>query len=212
MEKEEIVIIDTGIANIASVANMLKKAGAKAIISSDKQLISSAGKLILPGLGAFDTAMKEIRRNNIDKAINKAIYDNQAHLLGICLGMQLLFEHSEEGSEPGLGLIPGIVRAFDRSKISREQRIPNMGWRYIEAGKSDTLFKQVEEPAKFYFVHSYHAPLDTSYATAYCTHGYRFPCAVTKGKVSGVQFHPEKSHKYGLTLLKNFAGIRTNEA
>jgi len=210
MVHTEIVIVDTGVANIASVANMLKKLGVVPIRSSDVEVISTAQKLILPGVGSFDTAIRAIREQKIDAAIQQAVSDG-GYLLGICLGMQLLLDGSEEGEASGLGLVPGRVVAFEKSRLSEHQRIPNMGWRTIESNDRNGLFKGGHEDSKFYFVHSYHVSNDNPYASAYSVHGYRFPCAVRRDRVLGVQFHPEKSHKYGMKLLRNYLGMQAHE-
>ncbi len=210
MVPTEAIIIDTGVANIASVANMLTRLGSNPTRSADVEVISAAHKLILPGVGSFDAAMEAIRERKIDAAIQQALA-NGAYLLGICLGMQLLLECSEEGEQAGLGLIPGRVVAFDKSQLSGQQRIPNMGWRTIEPDDSDGLFKDGLKDSRFYFVHSYHVSNDNPYANAYSIHGYRFPCAVRNDRILGVQFHPEKSHKYGMKLLQNYLGMQAHE-
>ena len=210
MVSTEIVIVDTGVANIASVSNMLRKLGADPIRSYDPEVISAAQKLILPGVGSFDTAMQAIREKRLDAAIQQAVADG-AYLLGICLGMQLLLDASEEGEESGLGLVPGRVVAFEKSLLSGNQRIPNMGWRTIESNDQNGLFEGGLRDSKFYFVHSYHVSNDNLYAIAHSVHGYRFPCAVHRDKIFGVQFHPEKSHKYGMKLLRNYLGMQVYE-
>jgi len=202
-----IVVVDTGVANIASIMNMLKTIGATSHCSSNPDEIASSRKLILPGVGSFDAAMVKLRQLNLDAAINSAVKENSSHLLGVCLGMQILFDCSEEGIESGLGLIPGKVKKFDHSTIDGQYRIPNMGWREIDVCQYQSIFSSTNEESKFYFAHSFHAPTDSPHATAYCTYGYRFPCAVQNDRVTGVQFHPEKSHKHGMKLFKDFISV-----
>lgn len=207
MMLERIVVIDTGVANVASVMNMLKKIGADPVSSADPDTIASATKLILPGVGSFDACMRGLKERHLDDVIKSRVSFDDVDLLGVCLGMQVLFEGSDEGVEPGLGLLPGRVVQFDRAKLSKNTRIPNMGWRSLDIVRKVPLFEELSNESRFYFVHSYHVPEDCSSVCATSTHEYTFTAAVCKGNVSGVQFHPEKSHKFGMKLLQNFLRI-----
>lgn len=204
---DKVVVIDTGVANVASVLNMLKKIGADPESSSNPEVIATATKLILPGVGSYDACMRGLKDRQLDAAIKRRVALDGVSLLGVCLGMQILFEGSDEGSEPGLGLLQGRVVRFDRSKLSKNNRIPNMGWRNLEIVQQVPLFEGLDSESRFYFVHSYHVPEDCTSACAASTHGYKFTAAVSKGNISGVQFHPEKSHKFGMKLFQNFLRI-----
>lgn len=203
-----ITIIDYGMGNIGSVANMLRKIGAPAVVSSDPDVIRRASKLILPGVGAFDVGMSNLRTLGLIAVLNEVVLQRAVPLLGICLGMQLLTKSSEEGNEPGLGWFDARTVRF---RLSPEQsegrfplRVPHMGWKTVAIIKTDSLFRDLEGP-RFYFVHSYHVACLPEDTVATARHGNEFVAAIQKGNVCGVQFHPEKSHKFGLRLLANFA-------
>jgi imidazole glycerol-phosphate synthase subunit HisH len=197
-----IIVVDSGMGNLASVANMIQKIGGEAKISSCPDEIRQAKKLVLPGVGSFDAGINSLRERLLDLAVNTAIKENGSLLLGICLGMQLLFESSDEGGQPGLGLIPGHVHRFrlDDEKL----RVPHMGWNIVKPKQSSNLFS-AEDEHRFYFVHSYHVDCtNPENVSALTHHGYDFVSAVERGNVMGVQFHPEKSHRFGMTLFKRF--------
>jgi len=201
-----IVILDYGMGNTGSIINMIRRVGADAIISADEQVISTAAALILPGVGAFDNGMEKLRTFGMLPLIEKRVFEDKTPFLGICLGMQLLFDSSEEGALPGLGWIPGMVKRFDFSGINKNGlKIPHMGWNLVIPKQDHPLFAGLGAGVRFYFVHSYHAVCsDEHHAIACAEYGYSFTCAVQKQNIFGVQFHPEKSHKFGMTLLKNF--------
>jgi len=198
----EIQIIDVGVGNIASVFNMLKRIGAKSSLVSDPQKILLSSKIILPGVGSFDAGINALKQHGMDEAILE-VSNRGNYILGICLGMQLLFDRSEEGVLPGLGLISGRV---DRMKPQDKSfKIPHMGWNVIQPVKESSLFLQDDKEQRFYFVHSYHVVCDNpSNITALVSHGYDFTCAVQRDNILGVQFHPEKSHHFGMALMKKF--------
>jgi imidazole glycerol-phosphate synthase subunit HisH len=204
-KQSEIVIVDYGVGNLASIKNMLKKAGKDSRISSDETVILEAGKLILPGVGAFDTCSEKLEQSGLIRALNKKVLEEKIPLLGICVGMQLLTERSEEGSLPGLGWIKGQVVRFKPEAMPPGMKIPHMDWTEVEAVKSSPLFENMHAAPRFYFVHSYHAkPADEADTLLYAKYGYRFAAAVEHDNIIGVQFHPEKSHKFGMRLLENF--------
>lgn len=202
-----IAIIDYSIGNVASIARMLKKLGIDAKLTRDPDEICSAEKLILPGVGAFDTGMRNLGDSKIKEVLQHIVIEERKPVLGICLGMQLLFNRSEEGVEPGLGWIDGEVKKF-RFSGEQKEKVPHMGWNVVMPSSGSPLFVDLTKDARFYFVHSYFTdPNDSSDIAATTQHGSKFCCAVSRGNIHGVQFHPEKSHKFGLQLLKNFAEL-----
>lgn len=198
-----IVIIDYGMGNVGSIRNMLKKAGAQSIVSSDADAISRADAIILPGVGAFDTGMRRLAELDLISVLNRRVIERRTPILGICLGMQLLTNRSEEGSLPGLGWINGETIRFFRDEVEPELRVPHMGWNYVQPAKDHFLFEGLEKP-RFYFVHSYHVQCERTTVLATCNYGRDFTAAVHRGNIMGTQFHPEKSHRFGLTLLRSF--------
>ncbi len=198
----EVVIVDYGMGNVASVANMIRKVGGKSWLSADAAVIAAANHVILPGVGAFDAGMSALRARGLDSAVAAAALRG-ASVMGICLGFQLLFEESEEGRLPGLGLVKGRVRKF--VSPDRQLRIPHMGWNLVHPVRNSRLFDANAGEQRYYFVHSYHAecgnPEDVA---ATCDYGARFACAIERGPLLGVQFHPEKSHRFGVALFKRY--------
>jgi len=206
-------IVDYNMGNLASVINAFKKVGADARLESDPSKLSQYDKLILPGVGAYRDAMEHLKSNGMDEAVI-AFAKSGKPLLGICLGMQLLFESSEEfGSTKGLGLIPGKVVAFDENKFDHPQKVPHMGWnetfqiRNEELGMRNYLFDGLPDDFYLYFVHSYHAVCDDKYAIGKTHYGYAFVSAVQNTNIYGIQPHPEKSHENGLKIIENFAKL-----
>ena len=202
-----IAIIDYGMGNVASIARMLKKLGFESKLTRDPDEIRAAEKLILPGVGAFDTGMRNLGNARIKEVLQQIVIGERKPVLGICLGMQLLFDRSEEGVEPGLGWINGDVRRF-RFNGDQKEKVPHMGWNVVTPRADNPLFADLTEDARFYFVHSYFTdPSNASDVAATTQHGFQLCCAVSRGNIHGVQFHPEKSHKFGMRLLKNFAEL-----
>jgi len=192
--------------NLASVVNAFEKLNIKAEVQSNPDKLSSYDKLLLPGVGAFGDAMEHLKSNGMDEAI-KDFANSQKPLLGICLGMQLLFETSQEfGSHKGLGLINGEIVKFDESNFDHKLKVPHMGWNEIFI-KQSPLFDGMNEDFYLYFVHSYHAVCDDRYAIGKTHYGYQFVSAVQKENIFGIQPHPEKSHENGLKILTNFAKL-----
>jgi glutamine amidotransferase len=203
-----ITIIDYGAGNIKSIRNMLKKIGVESTISNIPDEIRKADKLILPGVGHFDYGMNSLVRSGLIDVLEETVINNKKPLLGICLGAQLLGNSSEEGVEKGLGWIDMEVVKFDVSKIEAQFKIPHMGWNEIEVHQSSTLLANLEKEARFYFVHSYHMETKNSKDILTTTHyGYDFVSGVKRDNIYGVQFHPEKSHKFGLQMLTNFSEL-----
>jgi len=200
-----IVIIDYGMGNIGSVVNMVKKAGAQAVVSTDKDAIKKAKKLILPGVGAFDNGMKNLKDRNLIPLLNEKVLEEKTTILGLCLGMQLFTERSEEGKMLGLGWLDAETVSFKFEGANANLKVPHMGWNTIQICQPHPLFAEMNNETRFYFVHSYHVVCkETGTVVAQTDHGYMFPSAIAKENILGVQFHPEKSHNFGMKLFKNF--------
>ncbi len=202
-----IVIIDYGIGNLASVLNMFKKVGVKdVIISGDKEEITRADKLLLPGVGAFDTAMNNLEQSGLIPVLNDKVLVQKVPILGICLGMQLLTKRSEEGTKAGLGWINAETVKFNLDPALK-LKVPHMGWNYIKVQRENKLI-DTQSKNRFYFVHSYYVNcFDESQSLATSNFGTDFTCMVNKENIFGAQFHPEKSLKFGMKMLENFAKI-----
>jgi len=202
-----IVIIDYKMGNLGSVRNMLKKIGFQSEITSDLETISGASKLILPGVGAFDNAVKNLSRLDMLDILNHKALKEKVPILGVCLGMQLLAGSSEEGKLKGLGWIAGRVIRF-RKEVLSGLKVPHMGWNIVNDIQKSRIFKEMRYEKKFYFVHSYHMVCQNEDNVIGVTnYGYNFTSAVQKDNIFGVQFHPEKSHKFGMQVLKNFSTL-----
>ena len=202
-----ITIVDYGMGNLGSVLNMFKKVGAHAKISSDTEDILKASKILLPGVGAFDTAMKCINDSGMKEVLHQKALVEKIPVLGICLGMQLLTEGSEEGQLPGLGWIKGKAFGF-KEKIDAQLKVPHMGWNIAEISQQNALTNNFNGEIRFYFVHSYFVQVnDKTNSMMRTTYGVEFDSAIVNDNIFGAQFHPEKSHKFGMKLLGNFAQI-----
>ena len=203
-----LIIVDYGVGNLASIQNMLKKIGVPSKISSDKKDLEGADRLILPGVGAFDTCVEKLQQSGLVETLTLQVINRKVPVLGVCVGMQLLLEGSEEGVLPGLGWIAGQNVKFKQGLLSPGTKIPHMGWTDVIPVKRSGLLIGLEEDPRFYFVHSYHAELSDEQDTLLnANYGYSFTAGVEHGNILGVQFHPEKSHKFGMKLLKNFATL-----
>ena len=200
-------IVDYNMGNLASVINAFAKVGADTILESNPSKLSQYDKLILPGVGAYGDAMEHLASNGMDKAVKDYAASGKP-LLGICLGMQLLFDSSEEfGSTQGLGLIPGKIVAFDESKFDHPQKVPHMGWNEMFQQNNTPLFDGLSDDFYLYFVHSFHAVCDNKYAIGKTHYGYEFVSAVQNNNIYGIQPHPEKSHENGLKIIENFVNL-----
>jgi glutamine amidotransferase len=200
-----IAVVDYGRGNLGSVAQAFARVGVPAVITQEARVVAEAQAVVLPGDGAFRDAMAHLEALGLVPALRRALTDGRP-FLGICLGYQLLFASSEEfGPSPGLGILPGTVRRFPPGR-----KVPHMGWNRVEHGGRLRLFHGIPEGAYFYFVHSYYPVLDPAAeggAVAWCEYGIRFPAALERGNLYATQFHPEKSQRWGLRLLENFAAL-----
>ena len=198
------VIIDYKMGNIGSIQNMLKRIGVKVVVSSDACEIMKAGKIILPGVGAFDEGMKNLNELGLTELLIKRIKEEGVPILGICLGMQLFSEKSEEGVSKGLGLVEAVTVKF---RMNQGLKVPHMGWNTVSPVKENPLYSNLNNN-RFYFVHSYHVACRNREDVLSETHyGYDFVSSLQHKNIYGVQFHPEKSHKFGMQLLRNFSEL-----
>lgn len=200
-----IVVIDYGMGNSGSVVNMFRRIGEEVLLSSDLEQIARAKKLVLPGVGSFDNGMGNLKQYGLLDVLNEKVLQQRTPILGICLGIQLFMEGSDEGELPGLGWIKGRAHRFDPDKLD-DLRIPHMGWNGLDVAKSHPLVADLEPDARFYFVHTYYVccidPVDVLTTTTY---GIDFVSSVARGNIIGAQFHPEKSLRWGMNIFKRFA-------
>ncbi|MDD2384704.1 MAG: imidazole glycerol phosphate synthase subunit HisH [Sulfurospirillaceae bacterium] len=200
-------LIDYNMGNLRSVVNAFETLGVTIKIVKNPDEVETFDKIILPGVGAFKDAMECLQKDGMSDAV-KAFASSKKPLLGICLGMQLLFESSTEfGETKGLGLIEGEIVKFDRTRFSQKLKVPHMGWNELFIRQNSPLFANMPESFYLYFVHSFHAQCDSQYIIGETMYGYDFPSAVQKDNVFGFQPHPEKSHANGLKILKNFVEL-----
>jgi glutamine amidotransferase len=201
-----IALIDYGLGNISAFANVYKQLNIKVTIARTSAEMTSAKKLILPGVGAFDGAMDRLDKSGMRPALEELVLEKKTPLLGVCVGMQILGDSSEEGRRPGLGWLPGRVKNF-RSKSDFNLPLPHMGWNDVERISDNAILRNLDS-ARFYFLHSfYFENAVQSDVAAVADYGGQFSCVVNRGHIFGVQFHPEKSHQFGTELLRNFADL-----
>jgi len=202
------VIVDVGIGNLGSILNMLRKIEVEACISSKVSEIEKADKLILPGVGSFDGGMRRLGDSGLMEILRRKVIDEKTPILGLCLGMQMLGNRSEEGRLSGLRWVNADIVRFHFENSGNSLRVPHMGWNTVRIVGDSSLFRGMGDEPRFYFAHSYHMvcidPIDVLTVTRY---GYDFVSSIKSGNIYGTQFHPEKSHRFGMTLLKNFAEI-----
>jgi glutamine amidotransferase len=202
-----ITIIDYGMGNSGSIRNMFNRIGVDCEITNDKQKIADATKILLPGVGAFDAAMSRINESGFREILDKKALDEKVPVLGICLGMQLLTNCSEEGTLPGLGWIAGKTYRFLFGTNSN-LKVPHMGWNVVQEKNESVLTRNLPAEPRFYFVHSYYVIAeDDRHVLTTTNHGVEFNSIIQKENIFGAQFHPEKSHKFGMKLLENFARL-----
>jgi glutamine amidotransferase len=206
MASREITIVDSGVGNVGSIANMLRRCHGEAKVTADAAAVASAAKLILPGVGAFDAGMEALCRGSLDAALHDAVIGRGVPILGICLGLQLMARRSEEGQQAGLGWLRGDVVRFRTEGVGTTSLpLPNMGWRTVTFTAGARLGTG-DANTRFYFAHSFHLRMDDGAdVTGTSTYGYEFPAVVEVENMMGVQFHPEKSHRFGAELLRRFA-------
>ncbi len=203
-----ITIIDYGLGNIQAFVNVYKRLHIPVVVARNSTELDGASKLILPGVGAFDNAMLRLHESGMHDAINDMVMAQKIPVLGVCVGMQMLADSSEEGQLQGLGWVPGKVMAFNSTQQESSLPLPHMGWNDVKPATGTSLFQGLETSARFYFLHSYYFVCDQDEnAIATTGYGLDFHCAVAAGSIFGVQFHPEKSHHHGVKLLKNFAEL-----
>lgn len=203
-----ISILDYGSGNIQAIHNIYERLDIPCQFISSADDINRADRIILPGVGAFDETISTLREKNIVTALNERVSKGDLPILGICVGMQMLSDKSEEGNLPGLGWVPGEVKKFDKNLIQGKPKLPHLGWNSIRIVKEHPLFNCIDEETGFYFVHSYYYQCaDEQNVQTTTDYGITFHSAVAKGLVFGVQFHPEKSHDNGIQLLRNFAEL-----
>lgn len=201
-----IVIVNYGLGNLGSIQNMLKKIGVKSTISSEHSVIASADKLILPGVGNFGKGMQELEKKGLKDVLCKKVLVDKIPILGICLGMQLMTNRSEESDIKGLGWIKADTLKFRFDNVN--MKVPHMGWNTVNVSNGNKILAESNEEIRFYFVHSYYVKVqDEKNSIAKTIYGLEFDSAFNMQNIYGVQFHPEKSHKFGMLLLKNFSDI-----
>ena len=203
-----ISILEYGSGNITAIKNIYERLDIPCEFISSSVDIEKAERIILPGVGAFDETISTLRSKGIVDVLNRRVEKGDLPILGICVGMQMLGNRSEEGTLPGLGWIPGEVKKFDKNLIQGKPKLPHLGWNSISIVKECPLFKGIDEETGFYFVHSFYFKCkDAENVLTTTDYGITFHSAIAKGNVYGVQFHPEKSHDNGIRLLSNFAEL-----
>ena len=200
-----ITIVDYGIGNLGSIKNMFNRIGVPAIIAGDLHIIGKAEKLVLPGVGDFDNAIQRINNSGLREILDRKVLRDRNPTLGICLGMQLLTQSSEEGTLPGLGWIKAVTSRFP--KIA-DLKVPHMGWNRVSKVRGSPICENLPDETRFYFLHSYCVHVQNREDSVLKTnYGVSFDSAIQRGNIFGAQFHPEKSHKFGMQFLKNFASL-----
>jgi glutamine amidotransferase len=203
-----IAVVNYGLGNVQAFLNIYNRLNIKAYSATDAGSLLNAQKIILPGVGAFDWAMTRLKNSGMREVMEDLVLNKKIPVLGICVGMQMMAERSEEGHLPGLAWIPGEVKKFDESKFTQRTHLPHMGWNDVSPRDGVGLFRMLELDARFYFLHSYYfAPHNPKHVFATTDYNGEYASSVRLDNVYGVQFHPEKSHQWGIQLLKNFAEL-----
>ena len=203
-----ITIIDYGVGNIKAFYNIFKKLSVEVKIAQKPEDLLGSSKLILPGVGHFDYAMKRFSESGMLNIVDDMVLNKNLPILGICVGMQMLAKSSEEGKMPGLGWIDATVKKIDVDFLAQSTRLPHMGWNDVIVKNKNLLLSNLDSNSRFYFLHSYFfEPKFENDSIAYSNYGKNFTCVVNHKNIYGVQFHPEKSHHFGIQLLQNFANI-----
>ncbi len=203
-----ITIVDYGLGNIQAIANIYRRLDIPVTIATDTASLEHAVRIVLPGVGAFDWAMAKLAASGMRTTLDWLVLERRCPVIGICVGMQMLACRSDEGKSAGLNWIDGDVRLFEKGTVNGATQLPHMGWNDVVPSSGEPLFSGLEKDSRFYFLHSYYfAPHDKADQVAATDYGGGFCSAVRRGNVMGVQFHPEKSHHWGIRLLKNFAEL-----
>ena len=201
-------IVDYGSGNISAIANIYKQLRIPYLVSGDPKILAEADRFVLPGVGAFDTVMGDLTQMGIVDTLNEEVLGKGKKAMGICVGMQILADASEEGTRAGLGWIPGQIKRIDDSRLEVAPKLPHMGWNSIRAESDEPMLQNVDRERGFYFLHNYYfAPESDEDIIATVHYGDELACGVRRGNVIGFQFHPEKSHSNGMAIFKNFAGF-----
>lgn len=201
-------ILSYGLGNVAAFSNVLSKLDVPHSIVANHRELSRVDKLVLPGVGAFDHAMAMFTRSGMREAVDDLVLGRAVPVIGVCVGMQMMAKSSEEGQAEGLGWIDGVVRKFDLATMPPGSVLPHMGWNDVQPQQSDAIWNGLEQEARFYFLHSYRFfPAEAAHVLGVADYGTNFCCAVRRDNIIGVQFHPEKSHRFGARLLKNFSEL-----
>lgn len=202
-----IALVDYGLGNIQAFASIYRRLGLPVTLARTPEEMDGADKLVLPGVGAFDWAMSQLNASGLRDKLDEMVIDRKVDVLGVCVGMQMMAGRSEEGTIPGLGWIDADVIRFDTSRFNQKTHLPHMGWNDVEPTTDVGLFHAIDAP-RYYFLHSYHVTVKTpEHVLAKASYGDSFAAAIRSGNIYGTQFHPEKSHGWGVDLLRNFAEL-----
>ena len=203
-----ITLVDYGLGNIQAFVNIYKRLNIPVTVSNTADTLKSAKKIILPGVGAFDWAMTSLNKSGMRDCLDDLVLEQKKPVLGVCVGMQMMSQRSKEGQMNGLGWIDAEVKRFDEATFNQKTHLPHMGWNDVTPQRSDCLFRGLDIKPRFYFLHSYYfSPYHTEDILAVTNYSCPFASAVRSKNVFGTQFHPEKSHQWGIQLLKNFAEL-----
>jgi len=203
-----ITIIDYGLGNIRAFANVYERLNIPFIVAKTADELKAATKIIFPGVGSFDHAISKLNNSGMRETLDKLVLNHQLPVIGICVGMQMLAKSSDEGILPGLAWIDGTVKKFDAAVLKSKTQLPHMGWNTIHPNNDNPLLLNLSNDSRFYFLHSYYFKCNNQNDSIATTeYGIQYTSAVNSKNIYGVQFHPEKSHQWGIQLLKNFAKL-----